>query len=265
MKKRLLCPTLPQPNQPTILPDNEAHHATKVLRLGDGEIIEALDGKGHKMFTTLRVHRGPVRLEYLEPKDGPKVNLHNSEEKTQVLPTVLEMAVLKGEAMEWVIEKAVELGIQEVIPVLTAHTVVQMKNKGPESFRERWQKIADQALKQCGRLDRMEIKTPIALEILISNNLEGLRLWCDEAGKNEAPFLLDYLNSLPPASLSHLRILVGPEGGWSQNERTILSNAQSASPIIRIGLGPYVLRAETAALFAASLSIGHRLRKKNEQ
>ena len=177
------------------------------------------------------------------------------------MPTLLEMAVLKGEAMEWVIEKAVELGIQEVIPVLTAHTVVQMKNKGPESFRERWQKIADQALKQCGRLDRMEVKTPIALEILVSSNLPGLRLWCDEAGKNDVPFLLDYLDSLPPENPSNLRVLIGPEGGWSQNERILLGNGQFASPIIRIGLGPYILRAETAALLAISLTMSHRLRK----
>ena len=239
------------------MPETEAHHATKVLRLRDGEIIEALDGKGHKMLATLRVHKGPVRLEYLEPLSTNP----DSEKETRVVPTLLEMAVLKGEAMEWVIEKAVELGIQEVIPVLTAHTVVQMKNKGPESFRERWQKIADQALKQCGRLDRMEVKTPIALEILVSSNLPGLRLWCDEASKNDAPFLLDYLDSLPAENLSNLRVLIGPEGGWSQNERILLGNGQFASPIVRIGLGPYILRAETAALLAISLAMSHQLRK----
>jgi len=269
MKKRLLCPILPQPNRPVILPESEAHHATKVLRLRDGEIIEALDGKGHKMFTTLRVHKGPVRLEYLEPQSTHSM----TDEGALILPTVLEMAVLKGEAMEWVIEKAVELGVQELIPVLTAHTVVQMKNKGPESFRERWQKIADQSLKQCGRLERMEVKTPISLEALISSNFAGLRLWCDEASKNEAPFLLDYLNSLSSEALLNLRVLIGPEGGWSQQERTFLGNAPLSSPlissgppsgalsIIRVGLGPHILRAETAALFATSLTMGHRLSK----
>ncbi|MEO5971118.1 MAG: RsmE family RNA methyltransferase [Bdellovibrionia bacterium] len=260
MKKRLLCPNLPQPNKPTLLPEGEAHHATKVLRLRDGEIIEALDGKGHKMFATLRIHKGPVRLEYLEPQSTSPT----SGSETLVLPTVLEMAVLKGEAMEWVIEKAVELGVQEVVPVLTAHTVVQMKNKGPESFRERWQKIADQALKQCGRLDRMEVKTPVSLESLMSDKLNGLRLWCDEASKDEAPFLLDYLDSLPPETLSNLRVLIGPEGGWSQNERAFLGSGLFNSPIIKIGLGPYILRAETAAIFATSLTVGHRLRKTKQ-
>ena len=54
--------------------------------------------------------------------------------------------------MEWVVEKAVELGVTTLVPILAAHTVVQMDRKGPEAFRERRQKIADQALKQCGRL-----------------------------------------------------------------------------------------------------------------
>jgi 16S rRNA (uracil1498-N3)-methyltransferase len=257
MKKRLLCSNLPERNKPTALSESEAHHATKVLRLGDGELIEALDGKGHKMVTTLRVHNGPVRLEYLEPQNSVSTPM---ELEPLLLPTVLEMAVLKGEAMEWVIEKAVELGIQEVVPVLTAHTVVQMKNKGPELFRERWQKIADQALKQCGRLNRMEIKTPVTLEHLISSGLVGLRLWCDESSKGKSPFLLDYLDSIPLETRSQLRILIGPEGGWSQNERILLGTSPGASPIIKIGLGPSILRAETAAIFAVSLTRGYSLR-----
>ena len=67
------------------------------------------------------------------------------------------MAVLKGPSMEWVIEKSVELGVKLFIPVITDHTVVQFKSKGPEVFKERWQKIADQALKQCNRLKKWKL------------------------------------------------------------------------------------------------------------
>jgi RsmE family RNA methyltransferase len=107
------------------------------------------------------------------------------------------MAVLKSQAMEWVIEKSVELGVEEVIPVLTAHTVVQIKNKGPELFQERWQKIADQALKQCGRLNQMVIHKPVTFDTILATSCRtstrsfvGHRFWTDELARGEEPFLL---------------------------------------------------------------------------
>ena len=67
--------------------------------------------------------------------------------------------MLKADAMSWAIEKAVELGVSRLTPVIADHCVVKL-TKGPTEFRERWQRIADQALKQCGRLERMTIEDP---------------------------------------------------------------------------------------------------------
>ena len=145
--KRILCSKIPEPHRAVELEETEATHATRVLRLKDGDRVEAMDGKGHSALATLRTRNGPPRLEYIE-KTEAQVSTG------QLVPIILEMSVLKGDAMEWVVEKAVELGVTTLVPVLTAHTVVQMDRKGPEAFQERWQKIADQALKQCGRLDR---------------------------------------------------------------------------------------------------------------
>jgi 16S rRNA (uracil1498-N3)-methyltransferase len=161
---------------------------------------------------------------------------------------VLELSVLKGDAMEWVVEKAVELGVSALVPVLAERTVVQMGRKGPESFRERWQKIADQALKQCGRLDRMAIGVPSRLEELLRNTPPAEnRIYFDEEARAEAPTLWGVLTGGLPQT--PVRLLIGPEGGWAPPERRMIeaSRAQSAS------LGPLVLRAETAAIAAVSL------------
>lgn len=261
MKKRLLCPNLPKPGHPTHLTENEAHHATRVLRLREGDIIEAMDGKGHHALATLRVKGGLPRLEYLETKECEAL----SRPKSPILPVILEMAVLKGDAMEWVIEKAVELGVTQVIPVLTDHTVVQIKSKGPEAFRDRWQKIADQALKQCGRLHKMQVELPIDLEDLLaahSKSSPSIRLWCDEEGLGKSPHLLEWFRSHTHPKGTTFRLLIGPEGGWSSNERTLLSQESQLTQTFRIDLGPNILRAETASLFAISLVTAFALQEQ---
>lgn len=244
--KRILCRKLPEPNHPVQLDEAEATHATRVLRLKDGDPVEAMDGQGHASVATLKTRGGPTRLEFFKPQSAPSASV------PIVVPVVLEMAVLKGDAMEWVVEKAVELGVASLVPVLTAHTVVQMDRKGPEAFRERWQKIADQALKQCGRLERLEVLTPIALDKLITQPLsEGSeRIWCDEAERENAPSLLSWVEKTRSTrSLSCARhLLVGPEGGWSAQERE-----HFLVDLTCVSLGPIVLRAETAAVSALSL------------
>jgi len=261
-KKRLLCLTIPQPDRPTELPESEAEHATRVLRLRDGDHVEALDGHGRSAEVILRVRGGSVRLEYAGEAGTSKIPIPDF---------TLEMAILKGDAMEWVVEKSVELGVKTLIPVMTDHTVVQIKQKGPEVFQQRWQKIADQALKQCGRLDRLEIELPIDLEELLvrqASSEKTPRLWCDEADRDETPELLDWFiqKTIPvstaTSSLQGARLLIGPEGGWSQQERELLS--RSSPHLIRLSLGPWVLRAETAAISSIGL-ITAFLRRNQQQ
>lgn len=241
--KRVLCPQLPKPHRPATLSEDEANHAVRVLRLRDGDTVEAIDGQGHSAPAILRMQGGVTRLE-LTSGGGARVESANA-----IVPLVLEMAVLKGDAMEWVVEKAVELGVHALDPVLTAHTVVQIKNKGPEAFRERWQKIADQALKQCGRLERLQIGLPISLESLILKHPATNRVpryWCDEASVSSAPELQQKLSG--PLQYNEVRLLIGPEGGWSEEERGWLATSAE-----KVQLGPLILRAETAALYGVSL------------
>lgn len=259
--KRVLCPQLPKPGRPTPLPQSEADHVVRVLRLRDGDVLEAMDGQGRSARVTLRVRgdQGP-RLEHRDETPGAEPS--PSSGRASVPPVILEAAVLKGEAMEWLVEKSVELGVCSLIPTLTAHTVVQIRGKGPEAFRERWQKIADQALKQCGRLDKLTVETPRTLDELLARNPskpDEIRLWCDEASRAEAPYLMSWLTDHQKSlsSCRAIRILVGPEGGWSHDEREMLAAIGRAEPgsLQRIGLGPWILRGETAAIFASSLVI----------
>lgn len=268
--KRVLCSQLPRPGRPAPLPPAEADHVVRVLRLGDGDLLEAMDGQGRSALVTLRVPGagGPFLEHRSEPREGLQASTKTGlpREPAAVPPIILEAAVLKSGAMEWMVEKSVELGVQALIPTLTAHTVVQVKGKGPEAFRDRWQKIADQALKQCGRLERMAIGAPRKLDerLALAPSKPGEpRLWCDEASRSDAPYLMSWLKDRwlneegGLSSFREIRILIGPEGGWSDEERKMLSAIcrQEPAALHRLGLGPWTLRGETAAIFASSLVI----------
>lgn len=241
--RRVLVDRLPTRGQGRIeIPEEESNHLVSVLRLRDGDSIEVLDGEGQ--FGTARLvidrKRAFAELASVERVTEP------------LLPLVLETAVLKGESMDWLIEKCVELGVPRLQPVVTAHTVVRLQDrKGPEAFRVRWQRIADQALKQCGRRIRMRVEVPLELEMALTGTLEPAeqRLWLDEGGRGgSAPPLMRALRG------SRYRILLGPEGGFSFSEREFLSRDPNITPV---QLGPWVLRAETAGIAAVSQVAAH--------
>ncbi len=242
--KRVLVATLPDAAVPAILDPEEAHHLVQVLRARNGEKIEVLDGKGAKIAAEIELlGKGKAKL-HARGEALRDVRLNS-------LPIVLEMAILKGEAMEWTVEKACELGVRHFVPVVCAHAVVQVDRKGPQFYQERWQKIADQSLKQSGRLERMIVEEPISLESLVAKP-RGLRLWADETTRADSPHIFEALASASTETrLAGVSILVGPEGGWSDAERALLSRSECRSTT----LGPWVLRAETAALFATSLVV----------
>lgn len=240
--KRVLVDKLPDADRPVTLAEEEAHHLLQVLRVRNGERIEALDGKGAKMAVEVEfLGKGKAQIVSRgEPDRDPRL---------AALPLILEMAVLKGDAMEWTVEKAVELGVKTFVPVLCAHAVVQVDRKGPKYYQERWQKIADQALKQCGRLERMEVREPTELAMLMTEK-RALRIWADEESRALSPHVFETLAAVEAKDrVRGVAILIGPEGGWSDTERELLSRSECRST----SLGPWIYRAETAALFATSL------------
>lgn len=222
-----------------MLPEDEAHHLLQVLRVRNGESLECLDGKGRRVKAVVDFQgKGKASVQ--------AAGAVETDPKLMSVPIQLEMAIIKGDAMEWTVEKAVELGVRTFVPVQTAHAVVQIEKKGPKAFQERWQKIADQSLKQCGRLERMIVQEPVSLEELLMTK-RPVRLWLDEAARATSPSMIEALNSAGASVITQgVSILVGPEGGWSDSERQFLTKSSLPS----VSLGPWVLRAETAALFA---------------
>src|SRR5688500_17180196 len=113
--RRLLCARIPSPGNPTELAPDEAHHATKVLRLGDGSPVEAMDGAGTASAAVLRL-RGKTALLEAGPA-GAGAGIRRAR-PGEVVALDIEMAILKGDAMEWAIEKCVELGVRRVDPLI---------------------------------------------------------------------------------------------------------------------------------------------------
>ena len=254
--RRALCDFLPQkPGMWVELSENESRHLLSVLRLGPGDEIELLDGRGGS---------APARIDFKGKSPGAVlIESPRIDPSRTSAPVELYMAVLKGEAMEWVIEKSVELGVRALTPVETEFSVVKLKKKGLESFQERWQKMADQALKQCGRLDRMVIHTPVPLEAALEKS--GPWVWLDEdlAAKGGVEHHLTRACPLAPEERP-VRILIGPEGGFSPKEKSRLLQLTGSKKreINRVHLGSLILRAETAALASVAIVVGQHYGKR---
>ena len=212
--RKALCELLPKKAGETVeIPQGEANHLISVLRLKPGDTIEILDGNGSSAPATL-FYKGKSLHAELTGAPVAKKELHSH-------PLHLSMAILKGEAMEWVVEKAVELGVRTLTPFTSEFSVVDIRKKGPEAFQDRWQKIADQALKQSGRLSRMRVEMPTTFENILLKKTS--LVWLDESlayDPGSAHWSDHYLPNITVEG--EPEILIGPEGGFSPNEKNRL-------------------------------------------
>ncbi len=216
MKNRLFVPTL---SDLVTLTGEEVHHA-RVLRLREGEEVELFDGKGG---IAIAKHEGDAFrvTERIASRESP-------------LAIDLAMAIIHLEKFELVLQKAVELGVRSLIPLVTDRVELR-----PERYRgksERWEKIVFEAVKQSGRGVVPKVEAP-----------EGF----DAAMKRENKILFDADAELVacPSSPRAVTLFIGPEGGWSENEISLARTHDCA--IER--LGPRRLRAETAAIAACAI------------
>jgi 16S rRNA (uracil1498-N3)-methyltransferase len=218
----------------------ETHHLARVLRLGAGELVVVADGHGHE-YT--------VRLDAVAEMATGTVIRHGVGATESPLVVTLVQGIAKGNKMEHIVRAATELGVRAVQPVVTARTVVRLE---PSRWRERarrWQRVAKEAAKQCGRAVVPEVYAPQPLADWLAAAPDAgpraLRL-CFWEG--DAPPLGDALARLaaPPAAVE---VLVGPEGGLAREE----VDAARARGFIVAGLGPRILRTETAAPAAVAI------------
>ncbi len=162
----------------------------------------------------------------------------------------LVVALVKRSRLETIVEKAAELGVRRVRPVIPRRT------NADHTRADRLRAIAVEASEQCGRLDVPEIAAPERLERLLDGWDEGRRLMvCDEGegfdeGRAERVAPPPALNALREADAGPWAVLIGPEGGWAPEERARLAGLPF---VTRVSLGPRILRADTAAISALTL------------
>jgi 16S rRNA (uracil1498-N3)-methyltransferase len=237
----------------------EAHHLIRVMRRQRGDVIEVIDGRGGvALCRIIEVHRPDPSAESPIEVEMTLEEHHSAGPNPARVRTVIFVGILKGEAMEWVVEKAVELGVDELVPLVLDHTVVKVDAKGPDAFRARWQRLADQALKQSGRKFALEVSLPVALLAAKKRFSLGSSYFFDESMADDTPHFLDeallFWSNASPRHAQEIHLLIGPEGGWSARERQELSSVTR-----RVHLGrDRILRAETAALQAISISTAIR-------
>lgn len=220
----------------------ETQHVRDVLRLSPGDEILVFDGQGNEYRCRLVAFSpGSSAAEIIE-----QVKFQTESE----FALTLAVALLKGDKFDLVVQKATELGVQKVIPVITRRADVKIRNQD-EADRKltRWRRIAQEAMKQCGRAHSIEIENPLELDHLLS-----------DSGKNELRLLFaerdgDSFESAcgsgdPPAQIT---AIVGSEGGWTDDE--IRHARQERWNIVT--LGGRTLRAETAAIVVATLLQHH--------
>jgi 16S rRNA (uracil1498-N3)-methyltransferase len=220
-------------HQTLTLPEALAHHV-RVLRLAAGCQIVLFDGCGGEYSAVLDFN-GKIAVATLAAHQPIEAELGGQITLLQGLPS--------GDKMDWVIEKAVELGVARIIPIAAQRSVLQLTGLRLEKRVLHWNKIIEAASEQCGRNRLLQIESPLSLEKALTEYKTENRLLCDPDGTE--PFNA-WLTSLQ-ANLSinrSITLIVGPEGGWSQQELDCARrhNVQS------VKFGARVLRTETAAL-----------------
>ncbi|HKJ70968.1 MAG TPA: 16S rRNA (uracil(1498)-N(3))-methyltransferase [Gammaproteobacteria bacterium] len=224
---RVYVPEAGAPGEELPLPAEAGRHLVKALRLEPGDAVTVFSGAGGEFAAALT---GPAKA------PGVRLGAHRAVERESPLALVLWAGLSKGEKLDWVVQKATELGTAEIRPVETARSVRRLDPAKAAKNRERWRKIAAGACEQCGRNRLPTIAEVADLEAALAEPVAaGLVL---HEGGDPAP-------PAPPAD-APLHLLTGPEGGLTEAEIA----AAEAAGFRRTALGPRTLRTETAALTA---------------
>ena len=226
---RFYLPQALSPGATVRLDGDSAHYLRTVLRLKNGAELTVFNGEGGEFpAIVVEAHKEAVSVALGEFKPA---------EAESPLHTHLGLGVSRGERMDLAIQKAVELGVSAITPLLTERCVVRLDEDRKEQRLRHWRKVVQNACEQCGRNRLPPLHEPVSLEDWAENQ-SGLRLFLDPYGAHS-------LRGLPRPS-EPIRLLSGPEGGFAEHER----QSALAAGFIGLRLGPRVLRTETAALAA---------------
>jgi 16S rRNA (uracil1498-N3)-methyltransferase len=212
------------------LPPDTASHIAKVLRARSGDELVLFNGDGREFAAAIEAVRGSrVRA---------AVGAALAVDRESPLAITLLQCVPRGDRMDFIVQKATELGVSRIAPVLSRRSVVRLDEKQSHSKLAHWRAVAVGACEQCGRNRLPVIDPPRALiDRLGSSGDTGVKLLLDP----EAPAL-----TTPAEPGGTIEIAIGPEGGFAPEE----IEAFRIAGFRRVGLGPRILRVETAAIAA---------------
>jgi 16S rRNA (uracil1498-N3)-methyltransferase len=226
---------------------DESHHLTRVLRLNVGEEVFVFDGCGREYRCSfIAFEHSCARLEISETLFDKSESMIN---------ITLAQALAKGEKFDLIVQKATELGASAIVPLVTAHTDVKLSDERSEKRLERWRRISLEAMKQCGRRRLVEIAPPLTLKEYLDvfqaqdtapSDLKiprTLLIFSERGGTSITDALARSVDK------SAIIALIGPEGGWSDEELALLDERGARA----VTLGPRVMRTETAAVVAVTL------------
>jgi 16S rRNA (uracil1498-N3)-methyltransferase len=212
----------------------QIHYLRNVLRLKDGDPVLVFNGKD-----------GEWRARLAEA--GRRGAVLNVAERTRAQTTPCDLhylfGPLKHERLDYMVQKAVELGVSRLVPIFTQHVQVTRVNL------ERMRANAIEAAEQCGILNLAEIAEPLTFKQMIAGrDAERLLVFCDEDAETQDAVAA--LSALRAGQARPLAVLIGPEGGFAEDERSTLLKLPN---VVQLALGPRILRADTAAVAALAL------------
>jgi 16S rRNA (uracil1498-N3)-methyltransferase len=221
----------------TIRDPGEIRHIGKVLRLKAGDEVILFDGVGKEYHASLtRLSPREISLTLLQEPSSVAAE--------SPLRIILGLGLLKSSKFDWLVQKTTELGVAEVVPFYSLHVVPRWEESRSRSRQSRWEKIASEAAKQCGRAQVPKIHSPRSFEEMLAMKSEDatkILLWEKEPAGS--------LKNVLASSVSPIFALIGPEGGFS-DEEALRAREAGFQPI---RLGPRILRAETAGIAIVSL------------
>lgn len=218
------------------LDEKASHHLARVLRVSIGETVTLFNGEGGEFEAVIRqIEKKQVTVELMQfmPREVES-------------PVFISLAqgIARGEKMDFIIQKAVELGANEIIPLITERCGVRLDQPREEKRMRHWQSIVISACEQCGRNRVPVVRAPMTLPDWLVQAQAEIRFVLSPHVKNQ----LSHRDALKVNSIA---LLIGPEGGLSDEEMKMAA----ARKFIALNLGPRVLRTETATIAALAVML----------
>ncbi|AZC53766.1 16S rRNA (uracil(1498)-N(3))-methyltransferase [Pseudomonas chlororaphis] len=214
------------------LPEAQAHYIGRVLRMAEGDALQLFDGSGNEFRGTL--------LEVGKKRVVVRLDESFAGQVESPLQIHLGQGLSRGERMDWAIQKATELGVNEITPIFSERCEVRLKDERADKRLAHWRQVAASACEQCGRSRVPVIHPPVLLAEWIKQTQADLKLVLH-------PVAEPLVSHAKPATLA---FLIGPEGGLSDAE----VNQAQATGFLPARLGPRVLRTETAPVVALAVA-----------